>query len=115
MTTSSWDRPRRIATAASVLTVIAVLAGAVILALGAGLPDASRPHTGHAFAADTSTTHHNPCALIVGPAKAYCERGATTAAGHRDVAGASWRLVPAGAFVAALLVWRLRHAAGQRR
>ncbi|MCX4598256.1 hypothetical protein OG819_54940 [Streptomyces sp. NBC_01549] len=116
MTTSSWDRSRRIAAAASVLTVIAVVAGAVILALGVGLPDAWWPHTGQAFAADARPAHHDPCALIVGPAKAYCERGtATTAAGGRqDEGGAVWRLVPAGAGVAALVVWRLR-AAGQRR
>ncbi|WP_329296094.1 hypothetical protein [Streptomyces sp. NBC_01455] len=114
MTTSSWDRSRRIAAAASVLTVIAVVAGAVILALGVGLPDAWWPRTGQAFAADARPAHRDPCALIVGPAKAYCERGATTAAGQQDVAGAAWRLLPAGAGVAALVVWRLR-AAGQRR
>ncbi|MFB7323845.1 hypothetical protein [Streptomyces sp. NPDC056190] len=116
MTTSSWDRSRRVAAAASVLTVIAVAVGAVVLALGVGLPEAWWPHTGQAFAADTRTAHHDPCALIVGPAKAYCERGfTTTAAGQQDVAGAAWRLVPAGAGVAALAVWRLRHAAGQGR
>ncbi|GAQ65432.1 hypothetical protein [Streptomyces scabiei] len=115
MTTSSWDRSRRVAAAVSVLTVIAVVAGAVILALGVGLPDAWWPQTGQAFAADARPVHHDPCALIVGPAKAYCERGATTAAGRQDTAGAAWRLVPAGAGVAALVVWRLRSAAGQRR
>ncbi|MGW2890619.1 hypothetical protein ACWDDN_36000 [Streptomyces griseoruber] len=115
MTTSSWDRSRRIAAAVSVLTVIAVVAGAVILALGVGLPDAWWPHTGQAFAADARPAHHDPCASIVGPAKAYCERGATTAAGQQDTAGAAWRLMPAGACVAALVVWRLRSAAGQRR
>ncbi|WP_331765344.1 hypothetical protein OG747_52820 (plasmid) [Streptomyces sp. NBC_01384] len=116
MTTSSWDRSRRIAAAASVLTVIAVVAATVILALGVGVPDAWWPHTGQAFAADTRTTHHDPCTYIVGPAKAYCERGAkTTPAGQQDVAGAAWRLVPAGAGVAALVVWRLRYAAGRRR
>lgn len=113
MTTSSWDRSRRVAAAASVLTVLAVVACAVILALGVGVPDAWWPHTGQAFAADTRTAHHDPCALIVGPAKAYCERGTATSE-QRDVAGAPWRLVPAGAGAAALVVWRLR-AAGQRR
>ena len=80
MTTSSWNRARRVAAAASVLTVLAVVAGAVILALGVGVPDGWWPHTGQAFATSTRTAHHDPCALIVGPAKAYCERGATTTA-----------------------------------
>lgn len=115
MTTSSWARSRRIAAAASVLTVIAVVAGTVILALGVGVPNTWWPHTGQAFAADTLTAHHDPCAWIVGPAKAYCERGTTTSAEQRDVAGGAWRLVPAAAGAAALVVWRLRNAAGQRR
>ncbi|MFF9410408.1 hypothetical protein ACF1B0_33510 [Streptomyces anandii] len=117
MTTSSWNRARRVAAAASVLTVLAVVAGAVILALGVGVPDGWWPNTGQAFATSTRTAHHDPCALIVGPAKAYCERGATTtaAAERRDVAGAAWRLGTAGAGIAALAVWRLRSAAVQRR
>ncbi len=112
MTTTSWDRSRRIAAAASVLTVIAVVA--FVIALGVGVPDAWWPQTGQVFAADARTGHPDACASIVGPAKAYCERGTTTAAGREDTAGAVWRLVPAGAGVAALVVWRLR-AAGQRR
>lgn len=116
MTTSSWDRSRRVAAATSVLTVIAVVAGVLILVLGVGVPQGWWPHTGQAFAADARSAHHDPCALIVGPAKAYCERGTTTtaAAVHPDMAGAAWRLVPAGAGLAALVVWRLR-APGQRR
>ncbi|WP_331751856.1 hypothetical protein OG713_45805 (plasmid) [Streptomyces sp. NBC_00723] len=115
MTRSSGDRSRRVAAAVSVLTVIAVV-GAVILALGVGLPDAWWPHTGQAFAADTPTDQHDPCTSIVGPAKTYCERGATTTAvGQQDMAAAVWRLVAAGAGVAALMVWRLRHTSGQRR
>jgi hypothetical protein len=116
MTTSCWDRSRRVA-AASVLTVIAVLAGAVVLALGVGVPDAWWPHTGRAFAADTHPADDDPCGLIVGPAKAHCERDAASSAstGQQDLSGGAWRLVPAGAGVGALLVWRLRGAAGQRR
>ncbi|GAA3785685.1 hypothetical protein [Streptomyces chiangmaiensis] len=114
MTTSSWDRSRRVAAAASVLTVIAVVAAAVVLALGVGVPEAWWPHTGRAFAADTA--HRDPCALIVGPAKACCGRGAASSAsdGPQDVAGGAWRLGTAGAGVGALVVWRLR-SAGQRR
>ncbi|MFF1626960.1 hypothetical protein [Streptomyces sp. NPDC058272] len=114
MTTLSWERSRRVAAAVSVLTVIAVVVAAVVLALGVGVPQGWWPHTGQAFAADGA--HRNPCALIVGPAKAYCERGAAAhaSAGHQDVAEA-WRLVPAGAGVGALVVWRLRRPAGQRR
>jgi hypothetical protein len=115
MTTSSCNRCRRVAAAASVIAVIAVVAGAVILALGAGVPKAWWPHTGQAFAA-TGTAHHDRCALIAGPATAYCERGArATAAGQQDVAGAAWRLGAAGAGMAALVVWRRRSTAGQRR
>ncbi|MFJ9729438.1 hypothetical protein ACIRP3_42580 [Streptomyces sp. NPDC101209] len=113
MTTLSWDHSRRVAAAVSVLTVIA----AVVLALGVGVPQAWWPHTGQAFAADARPTHRDPCALIVGPAKAYCERGAASKAstGQQNVAGAAWRLGTAGAGMGALVVWRLRSAAGQRR
>lgn len=114
MTTLSWDRSKRVAAAASVLTVLAVVVAAVVLALAVGVPDAWWPHIGRAFAADAA--HRDPCALIVGPAKAYCERGAaSSASGQHDVAGGAWRLLPAGAGVGALVVWRLRSAAGQRR
>ncbi|MEV8563560.1 hypothetical protein AB0478_45790 [Streptomyces sp. NPDC051917] len=116
MTTSSCGRRAwRVTAAASVLTVSAVV-GAAILALGVGVSEAWWPHTGQAFAAGARTAHHDPCALIVGPATAYCERGATTtAAGRHKVAGAAWRLVPAGAGVASLVLWRRWRAAGQRR
>lgn len=115
MTTLSWDRSKRVAAAASVLTVIAVVVAAVVLSLGVGVPQGWWPHTGQAFAADAA--HRDPCALIVGPAKAYCERGAAAnaSAGQQDVAGGAWRLASAGAGVGALVVWRLRRAAGQRR
>nr|WTC14303.1 hypothetical protein OHA15_41490 [Streptomyces anthocyanicus] len=117
MTSATWDRSRRLAAAASVLTVIAVVVGVLVLAVGVSVPETWWPHTGHAFAADTHPTEQDPCALIVGPAKDYCERGATTtsSAGQPDVAGAAWRMVPAGAGVAALVMWRLRSSVGQRR
>ncbi|MER8009714.1 hypothetical protein [Streptomyces sp. NPDC094149] len=115
MTTSSWNCARRVAAVVSVLTVIAVVVAAVVLVLGVGVPQGSWPHTGQAFAADAA--HRDPCALIVGPAKAYCERGAAAnaSAGHQDVTGGTWRLVPVSAGVSALVVWRLRGAARQRR
>ncbi|WP_333740635.1 hypothetical protein [Streptomyces sp. IBSBF 2806] len=114
MTAMSGERSRRVAAVVSVLTVLAVVA-AVVLVVGVGVPQGWWPHTGQAFAADAA--HHDPCARIVGPAKAYCERGAAAhaCAGHQDVAGGVWRLVPAGAGVGALVVWRLRRPAGQRR
>lgn len=116
MVASSWDRSRRVAVAASASVVIAVVAGAVILVLGAGLPHAWWPRIGRAFAADARSAHHDPCALIVGPAKAYCERGATaTPVGQLNVAGAAWRLGTAGAGAAALVVWRCRSTARRRR
>lgn len=117
MTSSTWDRSRRHAAAVSVLTLIAVVAGVLVLAVGVGVPQAWWPHTGQAFAADARPVDQDPCALIVGPAKEYCERGTTSTASAEqpDGAGAAWRLVPAGAGVAALVVWRLRSAAGKRR
>ncbi|MGP4049355.1 hypothetical protein [Streptomyces sp. 2A115] len=117
MTSSSWDRSRRLAAAVSVLTVIAIVVGVLVLAVGVDVPQAWWPHTGQAFAADARPAHEDLCDLIVGPAKAYCERGTTTTASAEqpDVAGAAWRLVPAGAGLAALVVWRLRSPAGQRR
>lgn len=116
MTSSAWDRSRRLAAAASVLTMIAVVVGVLVLAIGLSVPEEWWPHTGQAFAADAHPDQ-DPCALIVGPAKDYCERGATTTASTEQpgVAGAVWRLVPAGAGVAALVMWRLRSSAGQRR
>ncbi|MER7568895.1 hypothetical protein ABTZ93_39095 [Streptomyces sp. NPDC097941] len=117
MTSSTWDRSRRHTAAASVLTLIAVVVGVLVLAVGVNVPQAWWPHTGQAFASDTRPTDQDPCALIVGPAKDYCERGTTTAAPAEQpgVAGAAWRLVPAGAGVAALVMWRLRSPVGQRR
>ncbi|MFF4291901.1 hypothetical protein ACFY0R_42545, partial [Streptomyces sp. NPDC001633] len=73
-------------------------------------------HTGQAFTSDAA--HRDPCALIVGPAKAYCERGTATAEAAPDrhaVSGAVWRLVPACAGAAALMVWRVRPAVRQGR
>ncbi|MFG2961391.1 hypothetical protein ACGF5O_47710 [Streptomyces sp. NPDC048291] len=116
MTAASWDRSRRIATAASIATLIIVALGAVVL--GVILPDAWWPHTGQAFAADAGDAHHDPCTLIVGPAKAYCERGTATAEAAPDrhaVSRAAWQLAPACAGVAALVVWRLQPSARQRR
>ncbi|MFD4604375.1 hypothetical protein ACFWPQ_40960 [Streptomyces sp. NPDC058464] len=116
MTTASWDRSRHIATAACIVALIGVAVGAVVL--GVILPDAWWPHTGQAFAAGTGATHHDPCALIAGPAKTYCERGTTTTEAATDrhaVSSVAWRLVPACAGVAALMVWRLRPAVRQRR
>ncbi|WP_405933690.1 hypothetical protein [Streptomyces sp. NBC_00827] len=120
MTSSSWDRSRRLAAAPSVFTVIAVVLGVLFLTGGAGAPKGWWPHTGQAFAADPRPAERDPCALIVGPAKDYCERGTTTdtsaSAEHPGLAGAVSRLAPAVAGVAALVVWRRRNAAaGQRR
>ncbi|MGW2291235.1 hypothetical protein [Streptomyces phaeochromogenes] len=118
MTSASWDRSRRLTAATSVLTVIGLAIGVLAMTVGAGVPEAWWPLTGQAFANDARPAGQDPCDLIVGPAKAYCERGTTTAAsaGHPGIAGAAWQLVPAGAGVAALVVWRRRSAAaGQGR
>ncbi|MGX4695523.1 hypothetical protein [Streptomyces sp. JNUCC 63] len=118
MTSTSWDRSRRIAAAASVLIVAAVAAGMLVLALSVSVPEAWWPRTGQAFASDARPARdQDPCDVIVGPAKAYCERGYTASASgdHHDAAGAAWRLVPAGAGLAALVMWRRRSTAGRRR
>lgn len=117
MSSSSVDRPRRVAAAASLLTVIAVCVGVLVLALGVGVPEAWWPQTGQAFATDPRPAHEDPCALILGSAKAYCERAATTfaSAEPHGVAQEAWRLVSAGAGLAALVMWRSRSTAGQRR
>ncbi|MEU0031765.1 hypothetical protein [Streptomyces sp. NPDC006335] len=115
MTSSTGDCSRRLAAAASVLTVMAVVVGVLVLAVGVSVPEAWWPRTGQAFAADAHPTDQDPCALIVGPAKDYCVRSTTTASAEPDVAGAAWRVVPAAAGVAALLMWRLRCPAGRRR
>lgn len=115
MTSSPWDRSRRIAAASSILAVITVAAGVLVLALSVGVPEAWWPHTGQAFAADSHAGHRDRCAPIVGRAKAYCERGSAASASGRHHSGPAWRLVPAGAGVATLVVWRRRRAAGRRR
>jgi hypothetical protein len=117
MTSSTWDRSRRVAAAAGVLAVIAVVVGVLVLAVGVRVPAAWWPRTGQAFATDARPADEDPCALIAGPAKNHCQRGATATASAEQpgVAGAAWRLVPAGAGAAALVMWRRRSAAGQRR
>ncbi|MFG2794796.1 hypothetical protein [Streptomyces sp. NPDC048419] len=117
MTPSSSGRARRLVAAASVLAVIALAVALLVLAAKSGLPKAWWPHTGRAFASDARAADQDPCDLITGPGKAYCERSASTNAQHTDrepdTVGAALRLVPAGAGVAALLVWR-RHGASEQ-
>lgn len=118
MISSSWGRSRRIR-AAAVLTVIAVATGVLVLALGAGVPDAWWPHTGQAFDASPPPAHEDPCRLTVGRAKAYGGNRAahSTPAGHHSAAttGEAWGLVSLGAGVTALAVWRRRAAGPGRR
>lgn len=119
MTTSeAWDHSRRIAATASVLTVIAVTAGLLALALGTNVPQAWWPHTGQAFASDTRPGRgQDPRDPVAAVAKEHCQPGTThSASAKRDeVAAAAWQLVPAGAGLAALTMWQRRRAAGQRR
>ncbi|MFF1276973.1 hypothetical protein ACFVZC_26720 [Streptomyces marokkonensis] len=118
MSSFSPNRSRRIAATARVLTVIAVAVGVLVWVLSVSLPEAWWPRTGQAFAAEDRSARHDPCGPIVGPAKKYCKRGtaASTFAGHHDASEtARWRLVPAAAGLAALLMWRARTAAGQGR
>ncbi|MEU4013002.1 hypothetical protein AB0H30_31675 [Streptomyces pseudogriseolus] len=112
MSSFSPSRFRRIAAAASLFTVIVVAAGVLVLVLSVSLPEAWWPRTGQAFAAEDRSVRRDPCGLIAGPAKAYCERDSavSASAGRHDVAGAVWRAVPAGAGLAALVIWRGRTA-----
>ncbi|WP_043687629.1 hypothetical protein [Streptomyces xylophagus] len=116
MISSLWDRSRRIRAAAAVLTVIAVAVGVLVLVCGVGVPEGWWPHTGQAFTASSPPAHDDPCRLILGRAKAYCERGTahTASAEHHGRTAAAWRLLSVGAGLTALVVWR-RHAARQRR
>ncbi|WP_307624341.1 hypothetical protein [Streptomyces sp. V3I7] len=97
--------------------MLAVAAGVLVLAMGAGVPQTWWPGTGQAFAADGRGAHQERCARIVGPAKEYCKRGETAfaSAEHHSSAGSAWRLVPAGVGLSALVVWRRRSTAGRRR
>jgi hypothetical protein len=117
VTSSSWDRSRRITAAVTILTVTAVAVGLLVLALGTNMPEPWWPHTGQAFATDAHSGHQNPCDRIVGPAKEYCERGTTNSAptGGHSAAGAAWRLVTVGAGLTVLVVWRHQGAPGHRR
>ncbi|WP_128380298.1 hypothetical protein [Streptomyces cavernae] len=128
MTTSSFSssRTRRIARAAGTLIVIALPAVLLALVVGAGVPEAWWPQTGQAFAADqphAESARRDPCDLIVGPAKEYCERGhhsATTSSASageapHEGARAAWMVIPPMAGLAAVVVWRRRGVAGHGR
>ncbi|MFE7028834.1 hypothetical protein ACFU9Y_00880 [Streptomyces sp. NPDC057621] len=101
--------------AAGVLAVVAAALEVLVLTIGAGA-DAWWSHAGQTVAAAPRSQGQDPCDLIVGPARDYCERDAslTPPAGDLDVAGAVWRLVPAGAGLTALLVGRRRNAGAGR-
>ncbi|MFF1917073.1 hypothetical protein ACFVYE_37100 [Streptomyces sp. NPDC058239] len=112
----SPSRSRRLACTASILTVVTVAVGLLVLALGTGLPEAWWPRTGQAFAMDFTGRHGDSCALIKGPAKAYCEReGDTTGVASMQGSGdaAVWKAVPAAAAVGALVIWRRGTSTGR--
>jgi hypothetical protein len=121
MISSTWDRSLRVSAASNTLAVAAVCVGVLVLALSASVPEAWRPRTGQAFVADAGNEpagRQDPCRWIVGESKAYCERGTAlrSATGEQhDADGAVRRLVPIGAGLAALVIWRCRRAAGQGR
>ncbi|MEU9286424.1 hypothetical protein AB0D57_17310 [Streptomyces sp. NPDC048275] len=124
MTASSFSssRCRRIAAVASALIVIALPAALLALVVGAGVPESWWPRTGQAFAADShsGSARQDPCDLVVGPAKEYCERGTSSTASSadeapRDGASAAWMVIPSAAGLAAVVVWRRRGAAGHGR
>lgn len=113
---------------ASVLTLITVAAAVLALVVGASLPKSWWPRTKVAFTPEPSTStspswsstpRSHPCEVIVGPAKKYCERGTTTsglASGEQhDVADAAFQLLPVGAGLGALVIWRRRSSLTQGR
>ncbi|MFI8169791.1 hypothetical protein ACIGAN_26020 [Streptomyces sp. NPDC085931] len=112
MSSFSPSRSRRIAAAASILTAVSVLAGVLVLALSARPPQAWWPRTGHAFAPEDCPGPHPP---VPEATKERCDRGLPAYITRRDTAGAVLRLVPAGAGLAALLIWRQRAASGRGR
>ncbi|MFF3207712.1 hypothetical protein [Streptomyces sp. NPDC002962] len=114
MTSYPPGRSRRLAAAATALTVITVAVGVLVLALGASLPETWWPRTGQAFASDAAKAPAETCDRIAGPAKKYCERGlhATSA---QDGGDAAWKLLPAVTGVGALVIWRRRMPTRQGR
>jgi hypothetical protein len=113
---------RRIATRAGVL---AVAAAVLALVVGMGWPQSWWPGTGRVTAdARVRPAGQDPCELIVGPAKEYCERGTKSvrknSSGSADEAphggsGGAWMLIPPAVGLTALLVWRRRPAGQGRR
>ncbi|MEU9190806.1 hypothetical protein AB0D14_41185 [Streptomyces sp. NPDC048484] len=124
MTTSSFSssRCRRIAAVASALMLIALPAALLALVVGEGMPESWWPRTGRAFASGSGSgsARQDPCDLVGGPAKKYCERGTSStvsSAGEsrRDGASTAWMVIAPAAGVAAVVVWRCRGAAGHGR
>lgn len=126
MSTSSFSssRSRRIATAASALTVIALPSLLLALVIGAGVPESWWPRTGEAFAVESpsGSARQDACESNSGPAKEHCERGhrsptstASTDEAHPDGARAARMLVPPAAVLTAVVVWPRRGAAGHGR
>ncbi|MGW1728540.1 hypothetical protein ACWCQK_37360 [Streptomyces sp. NPDC002306] len=115
MTSFAPGRSRLLA-AVGALAVIAVAACVLVLALKVSLPQAWWPHTGQAFTAGAPSRDDDRCARISGPARKYCERGTvyTASAGHDGATAGLWRLVPVGAGLAALVLWR-RRGTGRRQ
>jgi hypothetical protein len=128
MSTPSFpsSRSRRVARTASALIVVALPAVLLALVIQTGVPQSWWPQTGQAFAADQThiaAARTDPCDLIVGPAKEYCERGhqsATTSSPSasevsHEGARAAWMAIPLAAGLAAAAVWLRRGTAGHGR
>lgn len=101
----------RRAAATSALPAIVVAVGVLVVSLGASLPEAWWQRTGHAVTPVTAKQHGDPCELIAGPGKAYCERDHGTAppsSAHDSRDATAWQLVAVAAAVGALLVWGRR-------
>ncbi|GAA3052985.1 hypothetical protein GCM10010448_40330 [Streptomyces glomeratus] len=113
MTAFCPSRSQRLAPAASALTVT-VAAGLLPMTLTVSLPQTWWPRTGAAFA--TADRNADPCELIAGPTKAYCERGTASAQAARGRGDAAvGKLTPAATAAGALVVWRRRRPTGRGR
>ncbi|MFC7308983.1 hypothetical protein ACFQVC_32850 [Streptomyces monticola] len=115
MSTRIWDRIPRVRVLAAAVTLSAAVLFVVGL-VGFGVPDVWWPQTGEAFAASLHPTspprHDDPCDLVAGPAKDYCNTGVVPGAAPAPNFDAldAWMILPPVAGLLLLGVWRISWA-----
>ncbi|MCW8384104.1 hypothetical protein [Streptomyces justiciae] len=118
------SRARRLAAAAGIIAMMAVLAVLLAVLITAGRPEPWSPrsnaisptHT-HTSSSAAPASGREECDLIAGPARSYCDHDTRTPlsprpltpSGH-DVARVVWRLLPIGSTLAALIIWHRSRA-----